>query len=180
MSQRLGYPAFDSALQQFLRGADELAWKSRDTSIAGATVVFDAAGEWVFYASIMFGDETFPVPHRLRLSSDGVNAAILCEGHPQASGLVVRGKGTWETVQSGAAVSVALTIEVHRSAAHASQPHRALEPEPEPESALNAAAVAATGAKATLVSTQDCNMVLKKDLKEATGLAALISRADAP
>ena len=70
MSQRLGYQPFDSALQKFLRGADELAWKSREGgATAPGAIVFDAAGEWVFYATVDFGGESFPVPHRLRLTS---------------------------------------------------------------------------------------------------------------
>ena len=187
MSQRLGYPLFDTALQKFLRGADELAWKSREGGGAAGpdAVVFDAAGEWAFYASVEFGGEKFPVPHRLRLSSDGVNAALLCEGHPQAGGLVVRGKGTWEAAQGGAAVSVFLTIEVHRKPADAAQQSgRGLEPEPEPQagdgSPTAAAAAAGPAAGETMVSTQDCRMLLKKDLREVAGLTSLITRADAP
>lgn len=186
MSQRLGYPPFDTALQLFLRGADELAWKSRGGG-AGPTsaVVFDAAGEWAFYASVEFGGEKFSVPHRLRLSSDGVNAALLCEGHPQAGGLVVRGKGTWEATQGGAAISVSLTLEVYRKPAYAAQQsERGLEPEPEAQdgdgSPTAVAAAATSVAGETMVSTQDCRMLLKKDLREASGLNALIVRADAP
>lgn len=185
LSQRLGHPPFDAALQKFLRGADELAWKSREGgATAPGAVFYDVAGEWVFYAKVEFGGESFPVPHRLRLSSDGVNAAMLCEGHPQAGGLIVRGKGTWEAVQGGGAISVDLSIEVHRSradGAQQSEPH--LEPEPEPPSdgSPTAAAAATTAAIAeTVVSTQECKMLLKKDLQEATGLNALITRADAP
>eukprot|EP01043_Picozoa_sp_COSAG02_P048653 COSAG02_NODE_4801_length_4960_cov_3.266406_6_plen_232_part_00 len=188
LSQRLGFPPFDAALQKFLRGADELAWKSREggATVPGA-VIFDAAGEWVFYATVEFGGESFPVPHRLRLSSDGVNAAMLCEGHPQAGGLVIRGKGTWEAVQGGAAISVALSIEVHRSptdAAQQSEPD--LEPEPEPLSNDGSVGSPTTAAATTVataeavVSTQDCKLLLKKDLQEASGLNALITRADAP
>eukprot|EP01046_Picozoa_sp_COSAG06_P025205 COSAG06_NODE_2104_length_7581_cov_9.832130_4_plen_264_part_00 len=115
MAQRLAHPPFDAALQKFLRGEDELSWKSGEAgAVAPDAVVFDAAGEWVFLASVPFGEVSFDVPHRLRLSSDGVNAAILCEGHPQAAGLLVRGKGTWESVQGGAAISVSLTLDVHK------------------------------------------------------------------
>jgi hypothetical protein len=31
-----------------------------------------------------------------------------------------------------------------------------------------------------MVSTQDCRMLLKKDLREVAGLTSLITRADAP
>lgn len=184
MSQRLGHPPLDSALQKFLRGADELAWKAREGGpMPPGAVVFDAAGEWIFYATVEFGGESFSIPHRLRLSSDGVNAAMLCEGHPQADGVIIRGKGTWETVQEGAAVSVALTVEVHRRAAEVplqSEPEPSLEPELKPARGGSPTAAAAAAAGMVVASTQECKMLLKKDLQEASGLNALITRPDAP
>lgn len=76
MGQRLGCLAFDEALQQFLKGADEFHWKTRNTqrTASGAdAIVYDGAGEWVFHAPVEFQGEEYQIPHRLRLSSDGVN-----------------------------------------------------------------------------------------------------------
>ena len=125
MAQRLGCPEFDAALQQFLKGADEIDWKTRKGGGAGAeAIVYDGAGEWVFHAPVLFHGEEYSVPHRLRLSSDGVNAAFLAEGHPLGEGCTLKGKGTWEAADNGTAIKLALTMEVHvrSTAAGAPQP----------------------------------------------------------
>ena len=46
MAQRLGCPAFDNALQKFLKGAGELEWKARKGGALASAIVFDGAGEW--------------------------------------------------------------------------------------------------------------------------------------
>jgi hypothetical protein len=115
MSKRVGSQVFTTALQLFLRGypspGPEEAAVMRNTWEA-PTHTWDPAGAWIFHTAVDFGGETYTVPHRLELSTDGETAAFRAEGHPQGGGIMCEGKGTWKTVENGTAISVALTLEV--------------------------------------------------------------------
>lgn len=107
MSNRLGSPQFDSALQLFLRGGDT------DMCALPFPEVWDPAGEWVFNTKVKFNGDEFVVPHTLLLSPDGKNAFFVADGHPLGGGCVCRGAGTYETVENGAAIRVTMDVEVH-------------------------------------------------------------------
>eukprot|EP01045_Picozoa_sp_COSAG04_P027392 COSAG04_NODE_3999_length_2370_cov_2.198591_2_plen_358_part_00 len=98
MSARLGWGRLDAALQLFLRGTVPLAEQLPPESARFPPTVWDPAGEWCFHIQITFGGETFAVPHRLQLLSDG--AHFRAEGHPQGGGCVCRGTGTCEAARA--------------------------------------------------------------------------------
>ena len=109
---------------------------------------------------------------------------MLCEGHPQAGGLIVRGKGTWEAVQAAPQSALLFQSKYTSAADVAQQSEPDLEPEPEPSSDDEGGSPTAAAHNDSIDGRHggfntDCKMLLKKDLQEASGLNALITRADA-
>lgn len=180
LSKRVDSLVFTTALQLFLRGypspGPEEAVILRNMW-EPPKHVWDPAGAWTFHTAVDFGGETYTVPHRLELGVDGQTAAFRAEGHPQGGGIMCEGKGTWKSVENGAAISVSLTLDVtappavdpvsataaaplNASVEMAVQAKPTLPPVLEEPGAVEEAAPKRTVAR--LLSTVECTMLLRK------------------